>query len=174
MAALDASYKSYQATTESASTNVVSRMVMHRVMAMIRTGREFGPYPDDVLDRTINPRISTFIEFLREEDEATQTRHIVRIERRSQNDSARGPFELFYIETVIRQGVQVSQEEFPLLSGVREAAFTLEYDVGPRLKRATFDLTVSPNDFQEASFKAGMEGPTIRLVASVAPRRLDQ
>src|SRR4051812_47070289 len=45
LVALDSSFKSYEMTTESASTHVVSRLVMHRVMAMIRQGQEFGPYP---------------------------------------------------------------------------------------------------------------------------------
>jgi len=37
LAALDASFKSYKLTTEGASTNVVTRLVMQRLMAMIRT-----------------------------------------------------------------------------------------------------------------------------------------
>lgn len=172
MAALDASYKGYQATTEGASTNVIARMVMHRVMSMVRTGTEFGPYPEDVLDNTMNPLVSTALEFERSFDEDTGVRTVVRLERRDQEDPTRGPFELWYIETVFTEGVQTSQEAFPLLTGVRELMFTLEYDVGPRLKRATVDLTVSPNDYQDASFKAGMAAPAIRLVSSVQPRRL--
>lgn len=172
MAALDASYKSYQVTTEGASTNVISRMVMHRVMSMIRTGSDFGPYPEDVLDTEQNPLTTNFIEFERSFDESTGVQRLVRLERRAQDDPARGPFELWYIETVMTNGAQTSQDSFPLLTGVREIMFTLEYDVGPRLRRATVDLTVSPNDYQDASFKAGMEGATIRLVSSVAPRRM--
>ncbi len=172
MAALDASYKSYQVTTEGASTNVISRMVMHRVMSMIRTGSDFGPYPEDVLDTAQNPLTTNFIEFERSFDEATGVQRLVRLERREQEDATRGPFELWYIETVMTNGAQTSQDAFPLLTGVRELMFTLEYDVGPRLRRATVDLTVSPNDYQDASFKAGMEGATIRLVSSVAPRRM--
>ncbi|MFZ4572948.1 MAG: prepilin-type N-terminal cleavage/methylation domain-containing protein [Phycisphaerales bacterium] len=172
MAALDASYKSYQATTEGASTNVVARMVMHRVMSMIRTGTEFGPYPEDVLDPGQNPVVGSAIEFERSFNEETGARTIIRLERRTQEDPARGPFELWYIETVLADDEQSSRHEFPLLTGVRELVFTLEYGVGPRLHRATVDLTVSPNDFQEASFHAGMTAPAIRLVSTVQPRRL--
>ena len=43
MVALDAAFKGYRATTDTASTHVVSRIVMHRIVAMIRTGKEFGP-----------------------------------------------------------------------------------------------------------------------------------
>ncbi|HZW10885.1 MAG TPA: prepilin-type N-terminal cleavage/methylation domain-containing protein [Phycisphaerales bacterium] len=38
LVALDASFKSYKVTTESASSHVVARMVMHRMTTMIRTG----------------------------------------------------------------------------------------------------------------------------------------
>jgi hypothetical protein len=56
---------------------------------------------------------------------------------------------------------------------VRELSFQLEYDIGPRLKRATVDLTVLPNDYQAARFATQLETPSIRLVTSMAPRRLD-
>src|SRR5205814_3428652 len=69
LVALDSSFKSYEATTESASTHVVSRLVMHRLMAMIRQGEEFGPYP---LGIVIPTRIeSDYLEFVSFQDSAT-------------------------------------------------------------------------------------------------------
>ena len=46
--------------------------------------------------------------------------------------------------------------------------------IGPRLMKATIDLTIKPNDLQDAKVGSTLETPTIRLVSSVSPRRLDQ
>lgn len=172
LAALDASYRSYKVTTEGASTNVIARLTMQRLMTMVRMGTEFGPFPDDVLDPAVNPLESTFIEFETMNDGAG-TRRVVRIERRDQPDAATGPYELWYTQTDFVANAQAAYIERPLLVGVTEARFTLEYDVGPRLRRATVDLTVRPNDYQDASFASDLETPTIRLVSTVIPRRLD-
>lgn len=172
LTALDTSYRSYKVTTEGASTNVVTRMVMQRMMTMIRTGTEFGPYPEDVFDTTTNPVVSTAIEFATRDDGAGN-RQIVRLERRDQSDAARGPYELWYIQTDVTNNVPGTPVERPLITGVTEARFTLEYDVGPRLRRATVDLTVKANDYQDAALHADLETPTIRLVSTVNPRRLD-
>ena len=173
MVALDSSYKSYKITTEGASTNVIARLVMHRVMTMIRTGENFGPYPVDPLDTAQNPVSSNEIEFETFRDDATSRWRIVRLDRRTATTVAQGPYELWYTQIEFTDGVESAREERPLLVGVQDISFTLEYDVGPRLARATVDLTVRPNDFQEASFKNDFETPTIRLVSSVSPRRLE-
>lgn len=172
LTALDTSFKAYKVTTEGASTNVVSRMMMSRIMTMIRTGQEFGPYPTDVLDPAQNPVTSTFIEFETANNGAGD-RTVLRIERRTQDDPERGPFELWYVQTQLINNTPVSTVERPLLTGVTEATFTLEFDVGPRLRRATVDLTVKPNDYQDARIGADLEAPTIRLVSTVNPRKLD-
>src|SRR3954469_10766840 len=74
MTALDSSFKAYKVTTESASTNVVARMVMSRVMTMVRTGTQFGPYPVDPLNLAQNPVNSTYLEFVTKEDTAAATK----------------------------------------------------------------------------------------------------
>jgi len=174
LGALDASFKSYKYTTESASTHVVSRIVMYRLMSMIRTGQEFGPYPLDPLDASENPVISDAIEFVAMEDPDTDFRRIVRVERRDATDAARGPFELWYIQTDYSGGTQTDQSEAPLLSNVTDARFTLEYDVGPRLTRATVDITVAPNDVQDARLHSDLNAPTVRFISSACPRRLEE
>ena len=171
LAALDASFKSYKLTTEGASTNVVTRLVMQRLMAMIRTGTEFGPYPADVLDATQNPVHSTSIEFVEFDDGSTK--RVVSLELRDPSTPRSGPHELWYLRTTLVNGTVTEREERPLLSGVVTLNFTLRYDVGPRLSRATVDLTVQPNDFQDASMGGVLAAPPIRLVSSVTPRRLD-
>jgi len=173
LSALDASFKSYKVTTEGASTNVVSRMVVQRIMSMIRTGTEFGPYPADVLDQAQNPVESDFVEFVASDDGVT--RKMVRIEARDAEEERNGPRELWYVLRVFVNGVETAgkPEERPLITGVAAVSFKLEYDVGPRLRRATVDMTIKPNDFQDASFGGEMQAPVIRLVSTVAPRRLD-
>lgn len=170
LVALDSAFKSYKQTTDGASTHVVSRMVMNRLMSMVRTGTEFGPSPNDVL---LNPTIeSTFIEFVTRDDGAGN-RRVVRMERRDGTTTARGPFELWYLQTDFSGGVAVATDERPMISGLTECNFQLQYDVGPRLRRATVDMTVRPNDAQAASMYSDLQVPTIRLVSSVTPRRLD-
>jgi prepilin-type N-terminal cleavage/methylation domain-containing protein len=172
LAALNSSFKAYKVTTESASTQVVSRMVMHRVMSMIRTGADFGPFPADVLNSTQNPVRSTSIEFQTSPPGVFPIK-IVRIERRDAADTTIAPYELWYVEmsvTVTGASTVVAQQ--PLLTGVRNVDFTLEYDVGPRLRQATFDLTVMPNDFQAAAMANDLQTPAIRLVSTAWPRRI--
>jgi prepilin-type N-terminal cleavage/methylation domain-containing protein len=172
MTALDSSFKSYKVTTDSASTNVVARIVMSRIMTMIRTGTEFGPYPVDPLDLTQNPRTYDFVEFVSQDDGAGN-RRIVRIERRDQADPALGPYELWYVQTDFAGGVQTGEVAHPLLTGVQEVSFTLEYDIALRLKLATVDLTIKPVTHQAATIGSDLEAGSIRFVSTVNPRRLD-
>ena len=193
LSALDALFKSYQATSEQASTHIVARMVMHRVMTMIRTGEQFAPYPADVLDNTQNPLIDQdFLEFVSWSDPLTGDYHITRLERR---DAApytvgettydlRGPSVLWLITHKYSGGIEYEVEETPLLDGLEDINFDLEYDVGPRLRRATMDMTVRTNsdttynlegDVAQVQHNVNLmdEAPPVRLVASISPRRLD-
>jgi prepilin-type N-terminal cleavage/methylation domain-containing protein len=83
LAALDASFRAYQSTTEEVSTQSIGRIVMHRVLTLLRTGSEFGPFPAD-------PRVtrirSDFIEF------RTQNGEVVTI--RWERDSQRLMYEV--------------------------------------------------------------------------------
>lgn len=167
--AFDASWRGYKHTTESASTHVVSRIVIHRMLSMIRTGTQFGPFPADVLDNTQNPMTSTFMEFVADADRVGGTGRITRIERRDVAGEP-GNFELWYV--LIDSGSGSIVQERPLLANVREAAFILEYGPGPRLVKATIDLTIQPNDDVDMRVGVGNDTPTIRLVASSSPRQL--
>lgn len=171
LSAFHASWRAYKDTTESASTHVVSRIVMHRILAMIRTGTEFGPYPDDVLDNTQNPLNSSFIEFIAESDRAAGLDRVTRIERRDAAGGGDGEFELWYV-LLDRESGDI-QEQRPLLANVTEASFIMEYEPGPRLIRATIDLSVRPNDEQDLRVGNADTTPMIRLVASAVPRQLE-
>lgn len=175
MVALDAAFKGYRATTDTASTHVVSRIVMHRIVAMIRTGKEFGPFPSDVLDAGQNPLESDFIEFVSMEDLDNDIRQISRIEFREAGDGEEYGA-LWLVLLTFENGIQDGDPvEARMIPNVEDATFTLEYGVGPRLENATVDLLIRPNDDLDA---VGVEGRNenntepIRLVGSATPRRL--
>lgn len=170
MAALNASFKSYQVTSEGASTNVVARIVMQRLTAMIRTGDSFGPYP---VNPILTPELeSDYIEFVSFREISTGTERVTRLERRDAS-GADGPYELWYTLTTYIDGTYQDEESAALLSGLNDVVFTMEYDVGPRLKRATVDLIIQPDDLQDIAVGSTMDAPTIRLVASASPRMND-
>lgn len=170
LVALDSSFKAYEVTTDSASTHVVSRLVMHRVLSMIRTGSDFGPFPVGVVKPT---RLdSHYIEFVSFEDEDAGTRQITRIERAA--DPAKpGMFQLMYKRWDYANGFQTGYTEYPLVRDVRQATFIMEYDVGPVLRQATIDLTLQPDDADPTRIHSDLDAPVLRLVASTSPRRLD-
>jgi hypothetical protein len=173
LSALDASWKSYRITTESASTHVVSRIVITRLLALIRTGSQFGPYPADVLDPLQNPVPDNHeIEFLSEDDRLAGNNIITRIERRAVTGSP-GDFELWYVRLNGDSNPPTIIDQRPMLRGVREALFILEYEPGPRLKRATIDLTIQPNDDPDMKVNIGLDTPAIRLVASAVPKQIN-
>ncbi len=175
LAALDASFKSYKATTESASSHVVARMVMHRLTTMIRTGEEFGPYPlNPILDPVLVPDPPA-LEFVTDRDPVTGEATVVRIERRDAPDGAPTAYELWYVQTQVLDDIpQGEPEEYPLLTNVQSVTFTLYYDVGPRLKAATVDLTIRPDDLKDAAIAAGLPSESLRLVSTISPRRTDE
>jgi len=174
LSALDSSWKSYKVTTESASTHVVSRIVISRILALVRTGTEFGPYPADVLDPAQNPIPNNHeIEFVAESDRLAGNSNIVtRIERRAVAGQA-NMYELWYQRLDNSSNPALLVDERPMLRNVREAIFILEYGRGPRLQRATIDLTIQPNDDADIHVGIGGDTPTIRLVASAVPKQLD-
>lgn len=172
LAALDASFRSYKVTTDSASTHVVSRIVMHRLMTMIRTGQDFAPFPADVFNPNQNPMISNFIEFVSVDDPANNFRQVTRLEAVPDPNGPIGSLMLQLILENDNNGT-ITREERPLIRGLLDATFTLEYVPGPRLSRATVDLTIMPNDGEAARLALDVDAPTIRLVASTSPRQLE-
>ena len=172
LVALDTSFKAYETTTESGSKHVVSRLVMHRVMAMIRQGEEFGPYPLGVVTPT---KIETsYIEFVSLQDDTTGQRQVTRIEKAA-DTAVPGTFQLQYRRWDYQNNTLVQTFTYPLIRNLKEAKFTLEYDIGPKLMRATVDLTIKPDDANTntTAMSTDLQAPTLRLVASASPRRLD-
>lgn len=170
VSALDASFKSYESTTEQASQQMVARLVVNRLLSVIRTGEQFGPYP---VNPILTPEITTnSIEFVSVINPDTNTRQVWSIAREPV-EGPEGPFRLAATVEVWQGDTQLKVSTEPLLWNVQECRFTLEYDVGPRLRRATIDLTIARDVTQQDAVRGLIEIPVTRLVASVSPRRLD-
>jgi len=160
MVALDASFRAYRSTTESASRHTIARLTMHRMLALIRTGSQFGPFPVNVITTPIIT--SDYLEFLSSAGE------VLRIEYRPDDEAffviqdPGGPNET---ESLLISGAPPQYDE----NNARILPFTLQYDVGPKLHRATVDFLIG----SDPNVDIGIEyedAPPLRLVASAIPR----
>ena len=162
MVALHASFMAYQSTTELASTHTIARLAMHRMLALIRTGQEFGPFPINPQDSIV---LSSEIEFL------TPSGNLIRLEWFENADATHPqPLALY---AVINNGTPrlmlegVVQQ--PDGGGGLTLPFTLEYELGRLLHRATIDITLVPDDNMSVAID-GDNQQQLRLVASAMPR----
>ncbi len=186
MVALDTMFKGYQQTSGTVSTNVVARIAVNRMLAMVRTGSDFGPFPTDVLDNTENPLRADYFEYVSRRNSNGTPAEVTRVEYRYPGHEAllrswgasEDPPDLDFTPTgpgalwlVIIQTSDDSRSETMLLPNVRSANFVLNYAVGPKLNRATVDLVIESLESPDLELKAGQAPPTIRLVASAMPRR---
>ncbi len=152
MMALRASFMAYQSTTEVASTHTISRLVMHRMLALLRTGQDFGPLPLTPLDSIVD---SNYIEFF------TDNGQLVTLDWVDADDT-------LYVVLTDENNVETP---YPLLEGVTSCNFTLEYELGYKLHRATIDMTIVPDDNMSVTLD-GDNQLVIRLVASAMPRMI--
>jgi prepilin-type N-terminal cleavage/methylation domain-containing protein len=187
LVALDTTFKGYEVNADSASSHVVTRIAVNRIMGLVRTGADFGPMPGDVLDNAQNPMVADYFEFVSERDGAGDPVTLTRIEYRydgagalyrswgvSQTPPAlgfepTGPGELHLVQIDADTGAETS---FLLLERVRSVRFVLSYDVGPRLERCTMDITVEPAIPEDLKLESDAPPQTVRLVASAMPRRI--
>ena len=161
MVALHASFMAYQSTTELASTHTIARLVMHRMLALIRTGQDFGPYPSNPQDSIV---FSNEIEFF------TPAGNLVVIEWIETADPTHPQPNALY--AVINGGTpQLMLEGVVQIdgAGMQITPFTLVYELGRKLHRATIDLTIVPDDNMSVAID-GVNQQKIRLVASAMPR----
>lgn len=152
MMALRASFMAYQSTTEVASTHTISRLVMHRMLALLRTGQDFGPLPLTPLDSIVD---SNYIEFF------TNNGQLITLDWVDADDT-------LYVVLTDENGLETP---YPLLEGVTSCNFTLEYELGYKLHRATIDMTIVPDDNMSVDLD-GDNQLVIRLVASAMPRMI--
>ena len=162
MVALHASFMAYQSTTEVASTHTIARLVMHRMLTLIRTGQDFGPFPINPQDSIV---ASDEIEFL------TPDGDLIRLEWFETTDASHPLPNTLYV--VIDNGTPQALLEGVIMqpdgAGGHVAPFTLQYKLGRRLHRATIDLAVVPDDNMSVAID-GDNTQVIRLVASAMPR----
>jgi len=167
MVALNASFVAYQKTTEVASTHTIARLTMHRMLTLIRTGNEFGPFPADPTISTVN---SDFIEFVTPDGDG------MALEWVGAATAQRPVANALYVVVFDNNGVELSSNV--LLEGVLPQTdavgdpvppFVLEYELGRKVHRIKIDLLVEPDD--NASLELEGNAPAfIRLVASAMPR----
>lgn len=156
MVALDASFTAYQRTTEQASTQTIGRLTMHRILTLIRSGENFGPFPLNPLDSIVE---SNFIEI-----QLVEGGDIVTLEWREDEEA------LFYLvggdEHLLLEGVMAQTDPD---TGDPIPPFRLEYEMGRELYRATIDLAIRPDDNMDVTLDGDWE-TVLRLVASAQPR----
>lgn len=186
MVALDTMFKGYQQTSGTVSTNVVARIAVNRILAMVRTGSDFGPFPSDVLDNAANPLRADYFEYVSRRSSTGAVTEVTRVEfrfpghdalLRSWGAAQQPPAPDFTptgsgaVWLVTINPATSARTETLLLPNVRSAVFTLQYDVGPRLTKMTSDLVIESLEHPDIELAAGAAPPTIRLVASAMPRR---
>lgn len=161
LVALNASFRAYQATTEVSSTHTIARLTVNRMTMMIRVGEDFGPFPTNPLETTVT---SDFIEFATpdgdimtlEFDEAQEALLV------SVTDPATGEEDTYtLLEGVLRQ---FDSDGDPI------APFTMQYEKGRNLYRATIDLLIRPDDNMSLSIEGNNDNQLIHLVSSAMPR----
>ena len=157
LVSLHASFRAYQSTTEQASTHVIGRVVMHRVMALVRNGVGFGPLPEDPRETSIATDEMTFLD----DQDREITLRLDRTHKVLLMEVDGGG------EQVLLDGVSGPLDT----DGTVLGAFQLEYENGSKLIKASFDLTVAADDTAQLSIE-GNDVVPIRLVGSTAPRRI--
>jgi prepilin-type N-terminal cleavage/methylation domain-containing protein len=188
LVAFDAMFKVYQTATDSASNHVVARIAVNRLLGMIRTGSEFGPFPNDVLDSEANPLKSDYFEFASRFNADRSIAEVTRVEFRYPGQppllrtwgaaddppalpsgvDGSIPGELWLVLIDVASSVE---QEFLMLTEVRSVEFTLRYTVGPKLVKGTIDITFEPSLAMDDGVWTPATPETVRLVASAMPRR---
>lgn len=178
LAALQASFRAYQSTTEQASTQVVGRVAMYRILSLVRNGSGFGPVPEgnEILQPIqfsdsfiVVDDEETEIEIAYDAQEETLTMRVRAYTPPNPNGTA-PPGGSWGVPQVLLSGVRPTAAE----DGTDNPIFTLEWEDGIRLLGVTVDFTV---DNEEANAlgveRSGYdEVAPLRLVGSAAPRRL--
>ncbi|MCC7145784.1 MAG: hypothetical protein IT443_05005 [Phycisphaeraceae bacterium] len=165
MVATDASFKSYANAVEQASTLTTTRMITHRLLTLIRTGVAQGPLSNAEVAAIDGASINGNEIRSPSMDLQDQQGRLIRLEYRADSHS---------LWMVINPGDD--QQEQALLGGVTSAEFRLQrYKNDQRmlvLGRASLDMTVEADD--DAILSPERKNlPSIRVVASTRPRRLD-
>ncbi|MFM7050648.1 MAG: type II secretion system protein J [Planctomycetota bacterium] len=168
LAALNACFRAYQATTEETSTDMVGRVVMYRMLSLVRNGAGFGPLPNFAANPPETIIASDSMSFVDDEDREIEFEFVPNtmgelgeLRMRLSANGVTGQWQR------LLEGVRAPRAE----NGDPLPVFTLEYDTGYKLVRATIDMTVFPDDNASLTLEGDEARPT-RLVGGTAPRRL--
>ncbi len=162
MVALDASFMAYQKTTEVASTHTIGRLALLRMLTLIRTGQDFGPFPINPQDSIVE---SDSIEFLTMHGNIVEVIEIRWVPAEEALYIIRDPAGLNQWNLLL-EGVHQTDPDDP---ATPIPPFTLEYELGRKLHRATIDLAIRPDDNMSVTLD-GNNLDDIRLVATAMPR----
>ncbi len=162
LVALDASFRAYRRTTEEASTHTISRLAMHRLLALVRTGVDFGPIPPNPLEEEIE---SDYLEVLTPDGrwvvirwDGEGERLLVAVDA---EDGTPG---------IARELIGGVEPQFHA-DGTPIRPFRLAFEDGWRVRRVTIDLSIKPDDDRSSAIESEPV-PSIRLVGSASPRSL--
>ena len=166
MLAINASFMAYASAAEQASTQAATRLVVHRLLALIRTSTAHGPLvPDAGYDPPVtldgDTITSPYIELV------DARGRLVRVEYEADDQT---------LEVTVSYLGGTSAQTQPILSGVIDCQFfcarRLNDDGLWVLDRATIDLTVEPADDTTMELEDG-NTPPVRMVAATMPRKLE-
>ena len=162
MVATDACFRSYASAAESASAQSGTRMVTHRLLAMIRTSTAHGPMKADA---GVDPPVV-------QNGNLLSSNHIELIDSQDRDIYVEYRSDVEQLWVIIDD-----KDEHPLLGGVTSCVFTLKPRVDRDgtlvLERATMMLTVVPDADATLAIERAGGGHAINVIASTMPRRLD-
>lgn len=153
---LQSAFRGYQASVEQSSTHMTGRIVAQRILTLVRTGAAFGPLPDDPRDRFVR---GDALAITLADGETV----VLRLDRAEETLTIRAGAGA---ERLLLSGVRGPVDD----EGAARGAFTLEFEKGTSLVRASFDLTVE-GDPEAQLVIEGDEVTPLRLVGTGSPRR---
>ena len=140
-----------------------------------------------MLDTNENPVYADFMEFVSLRDDDGEPVEAIRVEFRYPGEGAQyrvwgvgepepelgftpaGNGELWLVRTDLTTDAET---ESLLVGNVRQFLVTLRYDIGPRLERATIDITTEPQQPESVALSTDAPPQSLRMVASAMPRRI--
>ncbi|MEM1353790.1 MAG: prepilin-type N-terminal cleavage/methylation domain-containing protein [Planctomycetota bacterium] len=166
MVAINASFIAYASAAESASTQTSTRLVVHRLLALVRTSTAHGPLlPDSSADPPVT--LSGFTLTSNYIDLVDPDGDVIRLTYVANED-------MIYV-TVTPYGTATATTE-PLLGGVTDCTFYIQRRLDDDgvwvLDRGTVDFTVQPDDDSSLELEGGVTAP-VRVIASTMPRKLE-
>lgn len=149
--AIHASVEAYRQSSAEGVNRLTSRLIVERLALLVRTGETFGPLPAIATDTEV---LSDSLEL------TTNNGQEITITWDAATESI-----IMDVDGVVSTVLGGVLQE---VDGIPITPFTLEYEFGTTLRRATINLAVTPDPDYQTAMDEGVE--LIRLTASVMPR----